>query len=200
MGPEAGCCVRVGGSWKRSWRRDPHPGDHGAGGCEEEKKITHVEWTVQELDCLKKIFNEQIISGDITKSLVRDKLGASNILQNHSLKAVVLRVQRLKEEQMENIAPPTEEEKSRDKVLRFLSSSSLEHQASAPSVTTTESKTWNRFTDEQVELLVSLNEDMVRSNTFKREIIWERVKEDQRAYEIGLITRCEDQEQEEKCK
>ena len=169
-------------------------------GCEEEKKITHVEWTVQELDCLKKIFNEQIISGDITKSLVRDKLGASNILQNHSLKAVVLRVQRLKEEQMENIAPPTEEEKSRDKVLRFLSSSSLEHQASAPSVTTTESKTWNRFTDEQVELLVSLNEDMVRSNTFKREIIWERVKEDQRAYEIGLITRCEDQEQEEKCK
>lgn len=169
-------------------------------GFEEEKKITHVEWTVQELDCLKKVFHEQIISGDITNSLVRDKLGASNILQNHSLKAVVLRVQRLKEQQMESIDPPIEEEKSRDKVLRFLSSSSFEHQASAPSVTTTESKTWNRFTDEQVELLVSLNKDMVMSNTFKREIIWERVKEDQRAYEIGLISRCEDQEQEEKFK
>ena len=37
VGPEAGCCVRVGRSWKRSWRRDPHPGDHGAGGCGEEK-------------------------------------------------------------------------------------------------------------------------------------------------------------------
>lgn len=58
--------------------------------------ITHVEWTVEEVSHIKELFKEEIHTGNISESIISDKLGASSLINNHSLKAIALKVKRLR--------------------------------------------------------------------------------------------------------
>ena len=45
-----------------------------------------------------------------------------------------------------------------------------------------------------------MTKDLVSGNIIKKELVWQRVKEDARSKELGLITGNEDAEEEIKCK
>lgn len=62
------------------------------------------------------------------------------------------------------------------------------------------SRFWRKFTDEQTRFLFSLMEDMVASNTVKREIVWQRVTSDPRSVALGIISGKEDEEEVLKAK
>lgn len=59
---------------------------------------------------------------------------------------------------------------------------------------------WKKFTDKQTGYLLKLTEDLVRYNTVKKETTWCRVVEDERALELGLISRRETEEEIDKAK
>lgn len=158
--------------------------------------ITHVEWTVQEEEWLANMFSAEINTGGITDEVVRDKHGATNILQNHTFKAVVQKLKAMREKHMETVALPQEEENSHDKALRY-----LEHASSVSASTeppTSEARTWSKFSNEQTEYLVRINKDMVKSNTIKRELVWQRLKNDKTALQLGLIVQDEESEARQK--
>lgn len=62
------------------------------------------------------------------------------------------------------------------------------------------SRVWRKFKDERTRFLLSLTEDMVASNTVKREILWKGVKSDPRSVALGLISGNEDKEEVLKAK
>ena len=57
---------------------------------------------------LKKLFIEDLETGAIEKSKVREKLSTTTILEERPLKAVVLKLQKLREEHMEDCEPPSD--------------------------------------------------------------------------------------------
>ena len=42
--------------------------------------------------------------------------------------------------------------------------------------------------------------DLIENNAVKRELVWQRVKNDPRSQELGLVTGMEDEEESSKCK
>lgn len=78
----------------------------------------------------------------------------------------------------EDIHPPTEEEGVEERINWFIKS----QKRSASEATGSSKATWNKFSHEQTEQLLSLTEDMIKSDTVKREIVWERIKNDKRAF------------------
>ena len=101
------------------------------------------------------------------------------------MKAVVLKLRRLREEHMEDCEPPSDIESSQAKVQRYLYSAQPE---AAPSTVThisgtasaESSRFWRKFTEEQANHLFTLTKDLIEANAIKKEVVWQRVKEDKR--------------------
>ena len=70
----------------------------------------------------------------------------------------------------------------------------------APSVISEESRVWRKFSDEQTSHLLSLTKDLVNNNTIKMELVWQKVKDDARSKELGLVRETEDEEELRKWK
>lgn len=109
----------------------------------------------------------------------------------------MLKLRRMREEDMKAKEPPCEEETSREKVLRFLDSApsippSIAHTSGSVSVGS--SRFWMKFTEEQTDLLISLTRDLIDNNAVKKEVVWQRVKSDERSLKLGLISGTEDKE------
>ena len=163
-----------------------------------------VQWTEDEVARLKDVFKQEIETGIINESEVKAKVSKQYFLKTHSLKSIVLKVRRMRSEYNKNVFPPVEQETSNEKVLRFLSSATCQIEengpTNAPALTTDSSRYWRKFTDEQTSHLLHLTKDLVSGNIIKKELIWQRVKEDARSKELGLITGNEDADEEIKCK
>ena len=110
----------------------------------------------------------------------------------------------MRSEYNENTFPPIEEETSRKKVVRFLSSAMRQSDVSGPvntpALTTDSRRYWRKFTDEQTSHLLHLTKDLVPGNIIKKELVCQRVKGDVRSKGRGLMTGNEDAEEEIKCK
>ena len=128
---------------------------------------------------------------------VSEKLMKSSMLdlKQRSIKAVVLKLRRLRGDHVKNLEPPSEQLTSSEKVLRYLKEAEFEKASSvsgAMSVSSESSRFWRKFTDEQTRHLLSLTKDLINSNAIKKEVVWERVVGDPKALELGLITGKED--------
>lgn len=150
-----------------------------------DSKAKAKPWKDDEMEQLKDIFKEDLETGAIEEGKLRGKLSTTNPLDERPLKAVVLKLRRMREERTETSEPPSEEEASQAKILRFLGSVSL----SAPppstahtlgSVSAKSSRFWRKFTDEQSSHLFSLTKDLIENNAIKKEVVWKRVKGDKR--------------------
>ena len=116
-------------------------------------------------------------------------------LKQCSVKAVVLKLQRLRGDHVKNLEPPSEQLTSSEKVLPYLKEAEFEEASSvsgAMSVSSESSRFWRKFTDEQTRHLLSLTKDLIDRNAIKKEVVWERVVGDPKALELGLITGKED--------
>ena len=168
------------------------------------EEIRGKPWSVEETEQLKRLFSEDIETGAIEEPKVTDKLSSEDLLKDRSIKAVVLKLRRLRQEHMESIEPPNQEEASHEKVARFLSSAAPPARPSevnsAASVSTESSRFWRKFSDEQASFLFSITRDMIESDAVKREDIWQRVKENEKSLELELITGRENKEEERKTK
>ena len=154
-------------------------------------------WKPEETEELKKVFQQEIETGSITEKDVSEKLMKSSMLdlKQCSVKAVVLKLQRLRGDHVKNLEPPSEQLTSSEKVLPYLKEAEFEEASSvsgAMSVSSESSRFWRKFTDEQTRHLLSLTKDLIDSNAIKKEVVWERVVGDPKALELGLITGKED--------
>ena len=103
---------------------------------------------------------------------------------------------------MESIEPPNQGEASHEKVARFLSSAAPPppEKILKASVSTESSRFWRKFLDEQASFLFSTTRDMIESDAAKREVVWQRVKENKKSLELELIAGRENEEEEHKTK
>ena len=163
-----------------------------------------AQWTEEEVARLKDVFKQEIETGVINESEVKAKVLTQDFLETHSLKSITLKLRRMRSEYSKNVFPPVEQETSSEKVLRFLSSATCQSDVSgpgcAPALTTDSSRYWRKFTDEQTSHLLHLTKDLVSGNIIKKELVWQRVKDDAISKELGLVTGNEDAEEEIKCK
>ena len=170
-------------------------------GVENEKP---VQWTEEKVARLKDVFKQEIETGVFNKSGVKVKVSKQYFLKTRSLKSITLKLRRIRSEYNKHGFPPVEQETGNEKVLRFLSSATCQSEesgsADAPTLTTDSSRYWRKFTDEQMSHLLHLTKDLVSGNIIKKELVWQRVKEDARSKELGLITGNEDADEEIKCK
>lgn len=120
------------------------------------------------------------------------KLSSEGLLKDHSIKVVVLKLRRLRKGHVESIKPPNQQEASHEKVIRFLSPAvppALPPELNLKaSVSTESSRLWRKFSDEQASFLFSITRDMIKSDKVKREVVWQRVKENQESLELELIS------------
>lgn len=154
-------------------------------------------WKPEETEELKKVFQQEIETGSITEKDVSEKLMKSSMLdlKQRSIKAVVLKLRRLRGDHVKNLEPPSEQLTSSEKVLRYLKEAEFEKASSvsgAMSVSSESSRFWRKFTDGQTRHLLSLTKDLIDNNAIKKEVVWERVVGDPKALELGLITGKED--------
>lgn len=83
---------------------------------------TPASWTDEETEDLKKLFKTELETGDIEEQAVSEKLTGANFSTAHTVKAVVLKLQRLREEFMQSIDLPTGQCTGTEKVMKFLES------------------------------------------------------------------------------
>ena len=148
---------------------------------------------------LKDLFKEEIATGVISEGEIKEKVSTNNFLKAHSLKAIALKLRRMSDEYRKDISPPSEMETSTERVMRFLSSAVCESGVSgpvnAPSVISEGSRFWRKFSDEQTSHLLSLTKDLVNNNSIKMELVWQKVKDDARSKELGLVKEREDEKE-----
>ena len=163
---------------------------------EKENVSTPASWTEEETEEMKKLFKTELETGVIEERAVREKLTGANFSTTHTVKAVVIKLRRLREEFTQSVDLPTEQCTSTEKVMEFLESCDVNTPSGSLAVSNSSesSRVWRKFTDEQTRFLLSLAEDMVANNTVKREIVWKRVRSDPRSVALGLITGKEDAE------
>ena len=148
---------------------------------EKQNVSTPASWTDEETEELKKLFKTELETGAIEERAVREKLTGMKFSTSHSVKAVVIKLRRLREEFMQSVDLPTGQCTSTEKVVEFLESCDANTPESFAVFNSGESsRVWQKFTDEQTCFLLSLTEDMVANNTVKREIVWKRVASDPR--------------------
>ena len=163
---------------------------------EKENVSTPASWTEEETEEMKKLFKTELETGVIEERAVREKLTGANFSTTHTVKAVVIKLRRLREEFTQSVDLPTEQCTSTEKVMEFLESCDVNTPSGSLAVSNSgeSSRVWRKFTDEQTRFLLSLAENMVANNTVKREIVWKRVRSDPRSVALGLITGKEDAE------
>ena len=66
------------------------------------------------------------------------------------------------------------------------------------SVSVDSSRFWRKFTEEQTDLLISLTRYLIDNNAIKKEVVWQRVKSDERSLKLGLISGTEDKERKQR--
>ena len=148
-------------------------------------KASPKPWKREETEQLKKLFKKDLETGAIDESKVREKLSTATLLEERPLKAVVLKLRRLREEHMEDCEPPSDMESSHAKVQRYLSSAQPEATPStvthiSGTATAESSRFWRKFTEAQADHLFILTKDLIEANAVKKEVVWRRVKEDKR--------------------
>ena len=150
-----------------------------------ETKAAPKPWKREETEQLKEIFKEDIETGAIEEAKVKEKLTTATLLEERPLKAVVLKLRRLREEHMEDCQPPSDIELSEAKVKRYLDSAQPEAAPSSithisGSICAESSRFWRKFTKEQSNHLLKLTQDLIEANAIKKEVVWQRVKGDKR--------------------
>jgi len=116
-------------------------------------KAAPKPWKREETEHLREQFKEDLETGAIEEAKVKEKLLTPTLLEERPLKAVVLKVRRLREEDMEDREPPSDVECSEAKIKRYLDSaqpeaapSSLTHISG--SLSQAESlRFWKKFTE-----------------------------------------------------
>ncbi|XP_068721523.1 uncharacterized protein [Montipora capricornis] len=167
-----------------------------------EKDDDGALWTDQDTEDMKELFQQEIKSGAIREPEVSEKLRGTNLQERHSLKAIILKLRRVREEFTKTLKLPSEQLSSNEKVLKFLKEAqpALLTSESTCASSSVSSRFWRKFTDEQASHLMHLTQDLVDNNVVKRENVWQRVTQDQRALDLGLITGKERGEEIEKAK
>lgn len=79
-----------------------------------ETKAAPKAWKREETD-LKELFKEELETGAIEEAKVKEKLTTATLLEERPLKAVVLKLRRLREEHMEDCQNPSDIEPSEAK-------------------------------------------------------------------------------------
>lgn len=150
------------------------------------KAAPHL-WKREEIEQLKELFKADLETGATEEAKVKEKLSTATLLEECPLKAAVLKLRRLREEHMADCKPPSDIESSEANVKRYLDSaqqaaaaapSSITH--ISPSISAESSRFWRKFMDEQANHLLKLTKDLIEANTIKKEVVWHRVKGDQR--------------------
>ena len=159
-------------------------------------------WSDEETEDLKKLFKTELETGAIEERAVSEKLTGANFPPTHTVKAVVLKLRRLREEFMQSVDLPTGQCTGTEKVMKFLENCDVNTPSESTAVSNAgeSSRCWQKFTDEQTRFLLGLTDDMVANNTVKREIVWQRVASDPRSVALGLISGKEDEEEVVKAK
>lgn len=102
---------------------------------------------------------------------------------------------------MKEIQPPKEVETTQEKVQRFMAGMKPPKSVTTESSSCQQSRsTWFKFSEEQTAHLISLTSDMIENDTVKREVVWKRVEEDPKSWELGLISKYDTEEQAHKQK
>ena len=86
---------------------------------EKENVSTPALWTEEKI---KKLFKTELEMGVMEERAVREKLTGANFSTTHTVKAVVIKLRRLREEFTQSVDLPTEQCKSTEKVMEFLES------------------------------------------------------------------------------
>ena len=73
-----------------------------------DSKAAPKPWKREETEQLKKLFIEDLETGATEESKVREKLSTTTLLEERPLKAVVLKLRKLREEHMEDCEPPSD--------------------------------------------------------------------------------------------
>ena len=151
-----------------------------------DSKAAPKPWKREETEQLKMLFKQDLETGAIEEAKVKEKLSTATLLEERPLKAVVLKLRRLREEHMEGCEPPSDIESSEAKIKKYLDAAQPE---AAPSTIThisgtvyaeSGSKFWRKFTEEQATHLFKLTKDLIEANAIKKEVVWQRVKGDKR--------------------
>ena len=79
-------------------------------------KAAPKPWKREETEQLKELFKEDLETGAIEEAKVKEKLSTATLLEERPLKAVVLKLRRLREEHMQDCEPPSDIESSEAKV------------------------------------------------------------------------------------
>ena len=173
--------------------------DEAAGG----KSDVGKQWTAEETEQLRQLFQDDLETGAIEEPKVKEILSTTPLQKERSPKAVVLKLRRMREEEMKAKEPPCQEETSHEKVIRFLESVPSIPPATthtSGSVSVDSSRFWRKFTEEQTEFLISLTRDLIDNDAIKKEVVWQRVKSDERSLKLGLISTTKDEGEEAKMK
>lgn len=130
------------------------------------------------------------------------KLTRTSFVTNHSVKAVVLKLHRMREEFKHTLEPCSEKFTNTEKVIKFLDGCQtfVPSTLKALSISSESSYFWTKLTDEQTGHILSLREDLVANNIVKKETVWQRVINNPRAMKLGLIFGKEDDEEIQKAK
>ena len=158
---------------------------HKAQGDLKDTRAAPKPWKTVETEKLKELFKEDLETGAIDEAKVKEKLSTETLLEERPLKAVVLKLRRLREEYMEDCEPPSDIESSEAKVKRYLDSAEPEAAPSSithisGSVSAESSRFWRKFTEEQANHLFKVTKDLIEGDAIKKEIVWQRVKGDKR--------------------
>ena len=137
--------------------------------AERDKPATGKQWTAEETEQMRQLFKQDLKTGAIEEPKVKKILSTSHLKEERSLKAVVLKLRRMRED-MKAKLPPCEEETCYGKVMKFLHSAphqppSLAHTSGSVSVES--SGFWREFTEEQTDHLLSLTRDLIDNGTIR---------------------------------
>lgn len=91
-----------------------------------ETKAVPKPWKREETEHLKELFKQDLETGAIEEANVKEKLTTTTLLEERPLKAVVLKLRRLREEYMKGCEPPSDIESAEAKVKRYLDSAQPE--------------------------------------------------------------------------
>ena len=161
------------------------------------------KWTAEEMEQLRHLFKQDLKRGAIEEPKVKKIFLTSHLQEECSLKAVVLKLCRMREEDIKTKEPPCEEDTCYGKVMKFLHS--VPHQPPSlahtfGSVFVESSRFWRKFTEEQTDHLLSLTKDLIDHDAIKKDVFWQRVKSKERSLQLGLISGKEDEDEETKIK
>ena len=134
-------------------------------------------WKREETEQLMELFKEDLETGAVEEAKVKEKLSTATLLEERPLKAVVLKLLRLREEYIEDCEPPSDIESSQAKVQRYLYSAQPEAALStvthiSGTVSAESSRFWQKFTEEQANHLLTLTKDLIEANVIKKEVVW----------------------------